>query len=602
MELEENSNLLPSLTTGTDTNNGNPPCNSGNVVSIDTFETFTSSTILLSNNSTLNILLQFNGMDAGDEGIYLDNIIITETVGSPIIADQLVFTSIPTNADNVIPFTLEVCATNGTSTQTTYTDSIYLSQILGDSSTITQTQTINGCATFTIIPNYSGDTLSFYTSSGTLTNDSTGNIIVNTPPNTNGALLVNEFSNGVSGTKEYIELLVLGDPSNPLDNVDLTGWIIDDNNGDFKAGTGSGIKPGHIRLTSSLNSVPPGSIILIYNIEDKNTSITQLDDPLDLINPDGVYIIPANDTTTLESTTLGGTPNSTISTYAGNTYIKPDSSTWEDRISYRNGGDAAIVVSPDFVLFHGLSYGDNDSIVTNGVFTDSLSGTGKVYSFTCSAMYDPNAYTTSDASSSTQTPGIKNNDNNGDLINAIKDGTVSYSDLISSTSNINCSTILPVELLSFEAKSVNNKFIQLDWVTVTEINNNRFEVQRSIDGVDFEYIGWVDGNNNSIQIQEYRYDDYFVDNGITYYYRLKQIDNDGQFELTTIVSSSIGSNSIKGTEYYTVVGEKLNIKPTQGLYFECIIDVNNNKTYSLKLNNQKIWLCGKLSLFYVNNN
>ncbi len=378
--IGENSNLLPSLTTGTDTNNGNPPCNSGNVVSIDTFETFTSSTILLSNNSTLNILLQFNGMDAGDEGIYLDNIIITETVGSPIIADQLVFTSIPTNADNVIPFTLEVCATNGTSTQTTYTDSIYLSQILGDSSTITQTQTINGCATFTIIPNYSGDTLSFYTSSGTLTNDSTGNIIVNTPPNTNGALLVNEFSNGVSGTKEYIELLVLGDPSNPLDNVDLTGWIIDDNNGDFKAGTGSGIKPGHIRLTSSLNSVPPGSIILIYNIEDKNTSITQLDDPLDLINPDGVYIIPANDTTTLESTTLGGTPNSTISTYAGNTYIKPDSSTWEDRISYRNGGDAAIVVSPDFVLFHGLSYGDNDSIVTNGVFTDSLSGTGKVYS------------------------------------------------------------------------------------------------------------------------------------------------------------------------------------------------------------------------------
>jgi len=133
----------------------------------------------------------FTSINLTDPGIQLEG----NVNSSIIISDQLEFTSIPTNADNGTPFTLEVCATNGTSTQTTHMDSIYLSQILGTSATITPTSAspTSGCATFTITPNSVGDTLSFYTSSGTLTNDSTGNIIVNIPSNTNGALLVNEF-------------------------------------------------------------------------------------------------------------------------------------------------------------------------------------------------------------------------------------------------------------------------------------------------------------------------------------------------------------------------------------------------------------------------
>ena len=59
---------LPSLTTGT-----NFSC----TVSSQVFETFTTSAISLSSNSTLDITLQFNGLTSEDEGIYLDNIIIT---------------------------------------------------------------------------------------------------------------------------------------------------------------------------------------------------------------------------------------------------------------------------------------------------------------------------------------------------------------------------------------------------------------------------------------------------------------------------------------------------------------------------------------------
>ncbi|WP_452232739.1 choice-of-anchor D domain-containing protein [Lacinutrix sp. MEBiC02595] len=66
---------LPSLTTGT---------MHGCTVSNNTFETFSTGTITLSSNSTLDINLQFNNLDAGDEGIYLDNIVIDVAGGTPV--------------------------------------------------------------------------------------------------------------------------------------------------------------------------------------------------------------------------------------------------------------------------------------------------------------------------------------------------------------------------------------------------------------------------------------------------------------------------------------------------------------------------------------
>ena len=56
--------VLPSLTTGT----------SGCTTSSNAFETFSSSTISLSSNTTLDLKLQFNNLTSTDEGIYLDNI------------------------------------------------------------------------------------------------------------------------------------------------------------------------------------------------------------------------------------------------------------------------------------------------------------------------------------------------------------------------------------------------------------------------------------------------------------------------------------------------------------------------------------------------
>jgi hypothetical protein len=98
---------------------------------------------------------------------------------------------------------------------------------------------------------------------------------------------------------------------------------------------------------------------------------------------------------------------------------------------------------------------------------------------------------------------------------------------------------LPVELLSFDANALDDSFIQLDWATATEINNDGFELMRSADGVNFERIAWIEGNGNSTEINEYSYDDHSVGKGFTYYYQLKQVDYDGQSELFDVVSASI---------------------------------------------------------------
>ncbi|MBL4643075.1 MAG: hypothetical protein JKY44_05730, partial [Flavobacteriaceae bacterium] len=59
---------LPSLSTGT---------SDGCTVSSNTFKTFVTSSITLSDNVNLNIKLQFKGLTSSDEGIYIDNIVIT---------------------------------------------------------------------------------------------------------------------------------------------------------------------------------------------------------------------------------------------------------------------------------------------------------------------------------------------------------------------------------------------------------------------------------------------------------------------------------------------------------------------------------------------
>ena len=103
-------------------------------------------------------------------------------------------------------------------------------------------------------------------------------------------------------------------------------------------------------------------------------------------------------------------------------------------------------------------------------------------------------------------------------------------------------TPLPVELTSFSATTIGST-VKLSWRTETEINNYGFEVERyalSAERQAWEKIGFVNGNGNSNSPKSYS----FTDNGVLsgkYNYRLKQIDNDGQFEYSKTIEVDFGS-------------------------------------------------------------
>ncbi len=110
-----------------------------------------------------------------------------------------------------------------------------------------------------------------------------------------------------------------------------------------------------------------------------------------------------------------------------------------------------------------------------------------------------------------------------------------------------CNTPLPVKLISFEANDVNNQYIQLNWATSSEIDNWGFEVERSTDGINFQKIGYKEGNGNSSMRHNYSYDDSDCKLGIVYYYRLKQIDFDGKWEYSNITNASLNEDFNKNT-------------------------------------------------------
>lgn len=88
---------------------------------------------------------------------------------------------------------------------------------------------------------------------------------------------------------------------------------------------------------------------------------------------------------------------------------------------------------------------------------------------------------------------------------------------------------LPVELLTFDAWLGSDEYVYLSWSTATEFNNDYFTVERTVDGLNWEEVCWVKGVGNSSEFQYYEDVDRSPLIGLSYY-RLKQVDFDGQYE------------------------------------------------------------------------
>jgi len=86
--------------------------------------------------------------------------------------------------------------------------------------------------------------------------------------------------------------------------------------------------------------------------------------------------------------------------------------------------------------------------------------------------------------------------------------------------------LLPVELTSFTGRVINDKIV-LEWKTATEVNNYGFDIERNTNNT-WQKIGFVNGYGNSNSPKSYSFEDELQYGNIIY--RLKQIDNDGQYK------------------------------------------------------------------------
>jgi hypothetical protein len=92
---------------------------------------------------------------------------------------------------------------------------------------------------------------------------------------------------------------------------------------------------------------------------------------------------------------------------------------------------------------------------------------------------------------------------------------------------------MPVELASFTANVV-IRDVLLKWQTTNEINNSGFDIQRSENNSVWKSVGFVAGKNQTQN--SYSFTDSKLNSG-TYQYRLKQIDNNGNFEIFNLNNS-----------------------------------------------------------------
>ena len=235
-------------------------------------------------------------------------------------------------------------------------------------------------------------------------------------------LIVNELSQGTNGSKEFVELLVVGTRTCTDSTADLRNWIFDDHNG-WYAGAGSGIAAGHYRFSNSTNweKVPYGSIILIYNNADRNTKIPAgTDDPTDA-NKDYKYQLPITNALIQQNDATPVTPSSPSYTYPTTGY--GTSSDWVS-IGLANSGDGIIIVNPanrgvaHFSIVFGLGAGGGAFQVPT-VQKPNVDGGSNLY-LSNDLYTNAASWIIGDAGTADETPGTPNTTANATWINNMR--------------------------------------------------------------------------------------------------------------------------------------------------------------------------------------
>lgn len=150
---------------------------------------------------------------------------------------------------------------------------------------------------------------------------------------------------------------------------------------------------------------------------------------------------------------------------------------------------------------------------------------------------------------------------------------------------IEVTALLPVELIDFQAIEKDGQAI-LHWETASEINNEGFEIETSKDASDWKTIGFVSGNGHSDFATAYRFEHELQSEG-THYFRLRQMDFDGNETLSDVRSIFVKSEGMSGEIYVAP-------NPNDGTHFQILISESEGADSFSKLSiinsqGQVIW-------------
>jgi hypothetical protein len=203
--------------------------------------------------------------------------------------------------------------------------------------------------------------------------------------------------------------------------------------------------------------------------------------------------------------------------FNGNSFAQPDNILFNIYSGGNNDGFSfSSFAQPDNVLFDIYKGGSNDGFAFNSfaqadnVLFDIYKG-GVEDGFSFSSFAQPD-----------------------NVLYDIYKGGISDGFAFNVLGGIGTEVPLPVELVSFVGEFENGTVL-LVWKTSSELNNERFILERSVNGIDFIALYAVEGAGTTSVPQEYSYTDQHPISG-TNYYRLKQIDFDQAVTYSKIIS------------------------------------------------------------------
>lgn len=147
---------------------------------------------------------------------------------------------------------------------------------------------------------------------------------------------------------------------------------------------------------------------------------------------------------------------------------------------------------------------------------------------------------------------------------------------------------LPVEFSNFKA-SLEKHTVQLEWKTLSETNNEYFEILRSADGKDFESIGEVNGNGTTLEENNYSFVDKNPIHGDNYY-MIRQVDFDGKYTVSLLQTVNVPKTKKLELANLTRSGNELSANFTaanEGTYTLQVFNLMGQEITSQSINVQE---------------